>query len=198
MDARESFLVAYREHHAGLPDRMMRRLAEQQVRIAPAEGVNTIAWLLWHMARTEDAVVNLVVGDRRQVFAEGDWGRRLRVERREVGVAMSADDARAVSSRLDLAALRDYWEAVGARTEAVVAELRPEELTYRVAAERVHQAIVEEGIIPDAKQVYDGVHGFWSGKPKTFLLQYYALGHNLLHFGEAQAIRGLIGPPRHS
>ena len=72
MDALESFLIAYREHHPGLPDRMTRRLAEQQIRVAPTEGVNTIAWLLWHMARTEDAVVNLVVGDRRQVFTEDD------------------------------------------------------------------------------------------------------------------------------
>jgi hypothetical protein len=194
MDALESFLIAYREHHSGLFDRMTRRLAEQQVRVAPAEGVNSIAWLLWHMARTEDAVVNLVVGDRQQIFAEGDWGRRLRVELREVGVAMSADEAQAVGSRLDLGALRDYWEAVGARTEAVVAALRPEELAHTIAAERVHRAIVEQGIIPDTERVYDGVHGFWSGKPKAFMLQYYALGHNLLHFGEAQAIRGLIGP----
>jgi hypothetical protein len=30
------------------------------LRARPAKGVNSILWLLWHMARTEDASVNLV------------------------------------------------------------------------------------------------------------------------------------------
>ena len=106
MDALEGFLIAYREQRPGLPDRMLRRLAEQQIRVAPAEGVNTLAWLLWHMARTEDVIVNRFVGDHPQVWDEGDWGRRLRVDLREVGVAMSIDEVQAISSRLDLGALR--------------------------------------------------------------------------------------------
>jgi hypothetical protein len=195
MDALECFLVTYREQHPGLPNRMLQRLVEDQVRVAPAEGVNTLVWLLWHMARTEDVVVNRFVGDRPQVWDEGDWGHRLRVSLRQVGVAMSTDQVRLLSSQIDIGALREYWERVGARTEAVVGALQPASLDQVVSVDRVHQAIVDEGICPATPAIYDRIMSAWPGKTNAYMLHYYALGHNLLHAGEAMAIRGLIGPP---
>ena len=45
-------------------------LTDAQMRVRPGKGVNSLAWLLWHMARTEDVNVNLVIVDGRQVFDE--------------------------------------------------------------------------------------------------------------------------------
>ncbi len=47
-------------------------LNEDQLRIRP-NGWNSIAWLLWHMARAEDVVANVLIADRPQVFDEGGW-----------------------------------------------------------------------------------------------------------------------------
>jgi len=48
-------------------DRVFGGLTDDQMRRRPASGLNSLVWLLWHMARTEDVAVNLVVSDGRQV-----------------------------------------------------------------------------------------------------------------------------------
>jgi len=50
-------------------DRILGGISDDQMRLRPGKETNSIAWLVWHMARTEDVVVNLVVVDNdRQVF----------------------------------------------------------------------------------------------------------------------------------
>jgi hypothetical protein len=41
-------------------DRWLGDLSEAQLRVIPRPGFNSIVWLLWHMARTEDVAVNVV------------------------------------------------------------------------------------------------------------------------------------------
>ena len=45
-------------------DRVLGGLSEAQLRMRPGPGLNSLVWLLWHMARTEDVAVNLVVAAR--------------------------------------------------------------------------------------------------------------------------------------
>jgi DinB superfamily len=44
--------------------RVVNKVTDEQVRSSPIKGVNTIAWLLWHMARAEDLAVNRFVAQR--------------------------------------------------------------------------------------------------------------------------------------
>ena len=48
------------------------------MRTRAGKRLNSLVWLLWHMARVEDVVVNLVVADGRQVLDDG-WALRLKV-----------------------------------------------------------------------------------------------------------------------
>ena len=52
-------------------------LSDEQMRTPPCPGVNTLTWLVWHMARVEDIGLNRFVTDGEQVFDGGGWGRRL-------------------------------------------------------------------------------------------------------------------------
>lgn len=61
-------------------DRWLGGLSDDQMRVRPARGMNSIVWLLWHMARTEDVAVNLVVAAQPQVF-DDDWARRMNIAR---------------------------------------------------------------------------------------------------------------------
>src|SRR6266704_5194407 len=119
MDAISFFLLRYGDLHRLLIDDLLKGLSDAQVRGRPTPGVNTIAWLLWHMARIEDVGVNRFLVDGTQVLDEG-WGARLGVARRDVGTGMSDGEVDELSARIDLPALRGYWEAVTARTLGVV------------------------------------------------------------------------------
>jgi hypothetical protein len=53
-------------------------LSDDQMRLRPSEGLNSLVWLLWHMARTEDVAINLVVASADQVL-DAEWARRMNV-----------------------------------------------------------------------------------------------------------------------
>lgn len=59
--------------HVFQSQRIFGELSDDQMRMRPGTGLNSLIWLLWHMARTEDTVVNSVVaggsGPRRRVDA---------------------------------------------------------------------------------------------------------------------------------
>jgi hypothetical protein len=93
-------------------------VSDDQLRGCPA-GMNSMAWLMWHVARTEDVVVNLVVTAGRQVFDAG-WRPRMDIERADIGTAMTHAEMADLSARIDLPALRAYRSAVGLRTREVV------------------------------------------------------------------------------
>src|SRR6266511_6262228 len=111
MDAITFFLSRYGDLHTGLVDGLLAKLPEAHLRTRPHPGVNTVAWLLWHSARIEDLAVNRFLADRPQVLDDG-WFERLAVARRDVGTGMSDAEVDDLSARIDLEALRGYWDAV--------------------------------------------------------------------------------------
>ena len=52
-------------------------LTDEQARTQPAPGTNSVAWLVLHMARSEDMGVNVIVAGRRQVIEDDNWIERL-------------------------------------------------------------------------------------------------------------------------
>ncbi len=190
MDAIDFFLLRYRELHGRLTDDLLAGLSDAQVRGRPHPGVNTVAWLLWHAARVEDVGMNRFVGDRPQVLDEG-WRERLGVPRRDVGTGMSDAEVDDLSARIDLQALRGYWEAVTGRTLAVVTTLRGLDLDSPVPAERVERVAGEEGVVA-AEAAW--LAEFWgAGRSRAWFLAQLPLLHVYGHYFDARVARGLWG-----
>src|SRR5262245_29908008 len=105
-------------------DRVFAGVSDEQMRARPDRGVNSLVWLLWHMARVEDVAVNLVVSDGRQIL-DDDWAARMNVPWRTIGTGMTEEDAVALTVRADVAAVRAYRVAVGQRTRNVARVLPP-------------------------------------------------------------------------
>jgi len=76
---------------ATLADLVFGALTDEQMRVRPGKRLNSLVWLVWHMARVEDVAVNLVVTAGRQVLDDG-WSSRLGVVRTDVGHGMTEDD----------------------------------------------------------------------------------------------------------
>ena len=188
MDARELFLFL----HGRLPDmteRLLGGLADEEIRRRPRPGANSIAWLLWHVARCEDVGVNALVAERPQLLLTSDsWLRDLNVDLRDIATGMVDQEVAAFSDRVNVAGLRAYWAEVGRTTRDLVLCLRPEVLDG-VVASPVLQRVVEDGAF--------GPNGEWvvrhfQGRTKGWLLSQLALRHHYVHFAEASLIRGLV------
>ena len=149
-----------------------------------------MAWLLWHSARIEDVGVNRFLSDRPQALDEG-WLGRLKVPRRDVGTGMSDGEVDELSLRIDLEALRGYWEAVTTRTLAVVETLEGTDLEALVPGERVRSVVLAEDVVtPGAEWLTE----FWAGgRSRAWVLAQMALLHPYGHYYEARVASGLWG-----
>src|SRR5919199_2488321 len=87
-------------------------LSDAQLRQMPG-GLNSIAWLLWHLARCEDVGVNLMLRGRSEVLDDEQWLPRLQVETRHIGTGASEDEVRQFSACVDVGMLRAYRAALG-------------------------------------------------------------------------------------
>ncbi len=70
----------------------------QTLRARAATETNSLVWLLWHMARSEDVHINVLLMKHPQVLDRAEWTRRLRVERRDTGSCFSLTAAIAQSA----------------------------------------------------------------------------------------------------
>ncbi|UQU66672.1 DinB family protein [Couchioplanes caeruleus] len=103
-------------------------LTPEQLRTAPAEGANTVGWLVWHLTRVQDSHIADLLGED-QLYATGDWAPRFgrETDPSDTGYGHSAKDVAAVRPE-NTRALLDYYDAVHARTLAYLEGLKPGDL----------------------------------------------------------------------
>ena len=89
-------------------------------------GANTMAWLIWHLARVQDDHIAALLGQE-QVWTAGGWVDRfgLPFDRGATGFRQSAADVAAV--RADAELLQGYYDAVHARTTDYLATVTGED-----------------------------------------------------------------------
>jgi hypothetical protein len=165
----------------------LRELSEDQLRIRP-NGWNSIAWLLWHIARTEDVAVNVVVADRPQVLDAGDWNARLRISRRDVGTGMTDDEVEALSAAIDIPGLLSYRRAVGLGTREVAAALPPDAWDDVAGSGALSRAVRQDAFGPSGEWIAK----FWEGKSNAWFFYWVAVGHNIMHLSQAGWVKEMI------
>ena len=192
MDARDLFLDQHAAMHSaavgGNPmssaERTFGGLSDEQMRVRPREDLNSLAWLLWHIARAEDIFLNAVLRGRSQVFDDA-WAKRLAVSRRDFGVGMSSPEVTELTRQIDLAALRDYRDTVGRATREIVSGFAPEDWTGAVPAEALQRAAAQGAFGARA----DALVKVFTGRPRTSVLSGITLFHASSHMGEAATVR---------
>ncbi|MDX6371063.1 MAG: hypothetical protein QOD98_51 [Nocardioidaceae bacterium] len=109
-------------------------LTDDQLALRPAPDSNSIAWLVWHLARVQDDHVADVAGTE-QVWTAQDFVTRfdLPFDTGATGYGMNSEEVGHVRVGAEL--LADYLRAVHEATVAYVATVTPEDLD-RVVDER--------------------------------------------------------------
>lgn len=189
MDAVQFFLPHHQHMHTRVGD-LTNGLTEAQIRKRIYPEINPLAWILWHIARTEDASINLLIGHQSQVFSE-EWMAKLRVARRDFGIGMTIAEVDALSAEIDLMALDAYWIAVGDRTATVVRALTPAALDEVISQEQLHWAIVDEHMVEGSMGA--SLEEYWKDMTKGYCLVYLPFTHIYEHIGQADLMRGLVG-----
>ena len=180
------------QRHLGdrLEDAALLGLSDDQIRLRPNEGQNSIAWLLWHMARSEDVAMNAIVAGRNQIIDEGGWTGQLNIDARHVGAGMDDAEVSDFCNRVDVAALRSYRVAVGKRTREIAEAMTPDRWDEALDEGNLRRAVEDGAIGENAGWVRD----FWANRTNAWFFS-LVVGHNFLHIGEALSVRSQAGAP---
>jgi DinB superfamily len=196
MDVRDLFLEQHGAMHSiavggnklSAAERTFAGLTDEQMRVRPREDLNSLAWLMWHIARAEDVLVNAVVAGRPQVFDDG-WKKRLGISRPDFGIGMTSAEVTELTKQIDVAALREYRDAVGHRTRELVGAMAPADWGGQVTAEAVQRAAASGAFGARTEAITKA----FPGRPRTAMLSGIALFHSAGHMGEAATVRSAGG-----
>jgi hypothetical protein len=189
MDAADFFMLRYEPLHTQLTERLFDNLTEPLFRARPHRQ-NSIAWVLWHVARAEDMAVNAFAAKRPELIEI--WSKRIGWNARDVGTSMPSDEVSKLSTEVDMTGLREYWDAVGRCTTDYVKAHGSTGWGDPLDEALVQRIVHEEGDFrPDAAWVQP----VYQGRCRGWLFAHFVLTHNYGHFYEAGVIRGLLGMP---
>jgi len=154
-------------------DKNLADLTAEQLHAIPAGSprANHIAWILWHVARTEDNVVRFVLQNRRPpVWMEGGYAEKLGLPPVAQGTGMPTAEAQALRIK-DLKLFGEYVPRVWASTEAFLASTDPAALDKMVTVKPL-------GDMPGIRA-----------------LGQVCVSHAFTHVGEIDVTRTLLGLP---
>ena len=116
MTAPELVHMELKRLHGAL-DEGLKGLTSEQRHMVPHPKANSIAWVVWHMARTEDGIVRWVIQNRRTpVWNEGGYPEKLGLPAMGQGTGMSTADAHALRIN-DVELFGEYMRKVWASTD---------------------------------------------------------------------------------
>ena len=196
MDARDLLIEEHSAVHsaavggnkASMAERTFGGLTDDQMRVRPREDLNSLAWLMWHIARAEDIMANIVINGRSQVLDNG-WLPRLKLARRDFGIGMTKPEVTELSTAVDIAALRDYRDAVGRRTRDILGAYGPKDWEGDIEAAALERAS-SLGCFGNRTEAL--VKAF-TGRPRRAVLSGIVVMHSAMHMGEGATVRAAGG-----
>lgn len=164
MDATGLLRLAFADLHKELVEDVD-GLTPEELSWQPAEGINHIGFLLWHIVRDEDTVISDSVLRDTQLWAREGWAGRLGLPAEEQGTGL--DSAALGGIRYALDDLLRYAEGVFTQTDGALAALPVDRLGEDLP---------------------------WSSEWKLAnLVTTGCLSHGWVHLGEIRQLRGLRG-----
>jgi hypothetical protein len=169
-------------------------LTEEQWRARP-NGVNSIAWLVWHMARCEDVGINRLAFDLPQVLNDptARWLGRMNVPLRHHGIRMTSAEVDELSQQVEIPGLRDYDDAVKERLRQVVREVNADTLDEQPIDSDRTRRLSDEGILRPPLSSWLGTGTPYHGFTRGDLLLHFGLMHSYGHYHDICMVRGLLG-----
>lgn len=188
MELRDWFAADHRDLRTMFERTILQPTSRALLTARPGETGNSIAWLMWHLARVEDVVINTVVRARPQVLLTEGWAKRMGVDDARLGTAFRDDEVTAFGRTADPQAVDAYWQAVRGATTAWLKDVALPELDL-VPDFDARIATVPAILPKEGEWLLD----FWRGRKAGWFLRFPVIDHGFLHLGQMQEIRGRLG-----
>lgn len=131
MEAKELIVNSLRESREYI-NRAIEGLSQEEIAFVPSTSCNSIAFLLWHVARVEDMWVNHIFLNEVNIYEKGDWPTRLGTPPEDVGYGYTEEQLIAWPVP-NLGDLTGYAQAVWRKTDTFVEALTPQQLDTEIS-----------------------------------------------------------------
>jgi len=167
-------------------DELLNGLQNESFSVMPTEKDDTIAWHLWHIARIEDLVSNLLIMEQPQIFNDA-WMSRLNVVIKDTGNAMNDTQIIDFSERVDKQELINYRNAVGCQTRSILKSLTPKDLKQKPSPEYLARIVSEGGLLESKDSIW--LKDFWGKHTVAGLILLPITRHHMMHLPDSMAIK---------
>ncbi|SHJ00167.1 DinB family protein [Propionispora hippei] len=162
-------------------DQLLCDLSPYEYRIMPTAKDETIAWVLWHIARIEDLTMGILVAAGEQLF-NAEWKKQLNIPISDTGNALTDDEIMEFSKQINIDKLIAYRNTVGQRTRDIVKTLTSTDMKRRVTSPGL-ATIRQIGGVTDQKNSL-WLLDFWSKKDVAGILLMPPTRHVMLHLND--------------
>lgn len=162
-------------------DALTEDLTPEEFAVMPTAKDETIAWVLWHIARIEDLTMNVLVARREQIF-DARWQERLKAPIVDTGNALTDDEIMVLSHSIDTEELLRYRNQVGIRTREVVRGLNAADMKRKTDPEDIRKILDLGGVTEQEESVW--LLDFWGKKDVAGLLLMPPTRHVMMHLND--------------
>ena len=150
-------------------------LSEEEINWRPDPESNSIAFLVWHVARVEDRWTNTFAKGAEEVWLRQSWYERFGLSEGEMGFSFDVDQLSAFP-RLTIELLQGYFDEVREETLELIHGLRPADFDHAP----------DRSPFPERPAAVERFAGF------TYALMFRQLiGEEDQHLGQVSYVRGL-------
>ena len=165
-------------------DDLLNDLDEEVFRRIPKNREHTVVWVVWHMSRVEDVVMNILVAGRDQVFEAGNWQQKTHSPIKHTCNGTGIEVAASLSKALELMALREYRFAVGRATREIVPSLTWDDFKRKPEAAQLQRILDDGAVLPEGMVTID----YWRRRDVAGLLLMPPTRHAIIHWNEAREL----------
>lgn len=162
-------------------DNLLCDLKQNEYAVMPASKDETIAWVLWHIARIEDLTMNILVAREEQVFNQ-DWRERLNSRITDTGNALTDDEIMELSRTINTEQLICYRNAVAHKTRDIIRSLSAADLKRRVRQGDIDKILSVGGVTQQENSIW--LLDFWGKKDVAGILLMPPARHVMLHLND--------------
>lgn len=167
-------------------DHLLEGLTEDDFSVMPTSKDETIAWHLWHIARIEDLVGNLLIANQSQVLNDA-WLEKLQINIRDTGNAMDDEQIIGFSKQVNKRELINYRNKVGCQTRSILKSLTKNELKRKPSAEALARLVGEGGLLEVQESLW--LLNFWGRHTVAGLVLLPLTRHHMMHLPDSFAIK---------
>lgn len=163
-------------------------VTHDQMKLRHRDEGNSIAWVMWHMARTEDVIVNAIIRGQPQLADRDAWAAKIGFEDQRIGTGFGDVEVEDFGKSVDVAALDLYWQAVAESTTAWLKSIDPAKLEEVPDTDAVAARLPE-----DTFGANNAGLQFWGASSAGRLIGGPVISHGYMHVGEMMTIRSRLG-----